>query len=107
MANANYAFIKNQTVVNIVVFDDPTLELLDQFKNEFELDEIVLTPHIYVAPSDSYINGKFIAKQVFNSWIFNEDGYCWDPPVPYPAATPEGELDYVWDEETISWVLKD
>jgi hypothetical protein len=107
MANANYAFIKNQTVVNVAVFDDPTLELLEQFKNEFELDEIVLTPHIYVVPSDSYVNEKFIAKQVFNSWIFNEDQYCWEPPVPYPAETPDSELNYVWDEETISWVLED
>lgn len=107
MANANYAFIKNQTVVSTAVFDDPTVELLDQFKNEFELDEIILTPHIYVQPSDSYVNGKFMPKQVFNSWIFNEDNYCWDPPVAYPAVTPDSELSYVWDEETISWVLKD
>ncbi len=104
MANTNYAFIKNQTVVNVAVFDNPTSELLEQFKNEFELDEIVLTPHVYVAPSDSYVNGKFIAKKhVFNSWIFNEDQYRWDPPVAYPDDT----LDYVWDEETTSWVLKD
>jgi UTP-glucose-1-phosphate uridylyltransferase len=104
MANTNYAFIKNQTVVNVAVFDNPTSELLEQFKNEFELDEIVLTPHIYVAPSDSYVNGKFIAKKhVFDSWTFNEDTYSWEPPVAYPDDT----LDYVWDEETTSWVLKD
>ena len=68
MANTNYAFIKNQTVVNVAVFDNPTSELLEQFKNEFELDEIVLTPHIYVAPSDSYVNGKFIAKTNTNGY---------------------------------------
>ena len=100
MANANYAFIKNQTVVNVAVFDEPTPELLEQFKNEFELDEIVLTPHIYVVPSDSYVDGKFIAKQVFNSWTFNEDQYCWEPPVAMPVT--EGKY-YTWNEETVSW----
>jgi hypothetical protein len=97
---ANYAFIKNQIVVNVAVFDDPTLELLEQFKNEFELDEIVLTPHIYVVPSDSYADGKFIAQQTYNGWIFNEEEYCWNPPIAYPT---DG-LVYVWDNETLSWV---
>jgi len=115
---ANYAFIKNQTVVNVAIFDNPTLELLEQFKNEFYLDEIVLTPHIYVAPSDSYINGKFMPKQIYNSWLFNEEQYCWEPPVPYPVPylvdesfvpdnltpDPVNDIVYTWNEETLSWV---
>jgi hypothetical protein len=97
---ANYAFIKNQIVVNVAIFDDPTSELLEQFKNEFDLDEIVLAPHIYVTPSDFFIDGKFIPKQIHNGWTFNEEQYSWEPPVPYPAD----DLVYTWDNETLSWV---
>ena len=97
---ANYALIKNQTVIHVIVFDDPTPELLEQFKNEYDADEIVLAPHIYVVPDDSYVSGKFIAKQTHNGWVFNEEHYWWEPPVAYPS---DG-LVYGWDEETLSWV---
>jgi hypothetical protein len=98
--DTNYAFIKNQTVTNVIVFDDPTPELLEQFKNEYDVDEIVLAPHIYVEPLDSYVDGKFIAKQTYNGWVFDEEHYSWQPPIPYPS---DG-LVYVWDNETLSWV---
>jgi hypothetical protein len=96
----NYAFIKNQIVTNLVLFDNPTPELLEQFKNKYAADEVVLTPHFYVETLDSYINGKFIAKNNFNGWIFNEEQYFWEPPVPYPR---DG-LIYTWNNETLSWV---
>jgi hypothetical protein len=122
---ANYAFIKNQTVVNVAVFDNPTSELLEQFKNEFNLDKIVLTPHIYVEPLDSFVDGKFIPKKPFNGWLLNEEGYYWEPPIPYPiepplppsnnilmpsldydtAASLSNDLMYTWDNETLSWVM--
>ena len=42
MAEVNYAFIKGNDVVNIAVFDDPSEELLAHFKDEFDLDDLVL-----------------------------------------------------------------
>ena len=42
MTILNYAFIKNKQVINIAVFENPTSELLNHFKNEFELDNIVV-----------------------------------------------------------------
>lgn len=42
MTTQNYAFIKDGIVVNFVVFDSPTQELLDHFKNDAGLDAIVL-----------------------------------------------------------------
>jgi outer membrane lipoprotein-sorting protein len=35
------------------------------------------------------------------SWIFNEETCSFDPPVPYPD---DGNV-YVWDEDTITWIL--
>ena len=43
MAEANYAFVVSGNVTNIAVFDDPSTELLNHFKNGFSLDEIVPT----------------------------------------------------------------
>jgi hypothetical protein len=45
----------------------------------------------------------FVPPAFYPSWILNNDTCLWDAPVPYPADGSE----YVWDEETISWVLMD
>jgi len=37
----------------------------------------------------------------FASWVFNEDKWLWEAPVPYPAETDNF---YQWDESTLSWV---
>jgi len=43
----------------------------------------------------------FIPPQPFASWTLNEETCLWDPPVPYPNDGKE----YVWDEESTSWIL--
>ena len=42
---------------------------------------------------------NFSAPQPYPSWVLNTETYKWEAPV----ARPKG--DYVWDEETTSWVL--
>jgi hypothetical protein len=37
----------------------------------------------------------------FSSWIFNETTCEFDPPAPYPIDT---DINYYWDEDTISWL---
>jgi hypothetical protein len=41
----------------------------------------------------------FYAPQPFASWILNDDTCVWQAPVERPT-----EGNYVWDEETVSWV---
>jgi hypothetical protein len=41
---------------------------------------------------------NFSAPQPYPSWILNTETYRWEAPV----ERPEG--DYMWDEETTSWV---
>jgi hypothetical protein len=41
----------------------------------------------------------FIPPKPFASWVLNEETAQWEAPV----ARPEGEGNYVWDEETTSW----
>ena len=43
----------------------------------------------------------FIPPKPFPSWILNEETCLWEAPTEYPT---DGEV-YVWDENTISWIL--
>jgi hypothetical protein len=42
----------------------------------------------------------FIPPQPYASWILNETTYQWEAPTPYP----NDEKQYIWDEDTVSWV---
>lgn len=42
----------------------------------------------------------FIPPQPFPSWTLNESTCLWEPPVPRPD-----NADYVWDEQTVSWII--
>jgi hypothetical protein len=58
-----YAYIKDGIVTNVSVFDDPSEELLDIFKNQFSLDLIVL------ANEDTVIGGTFDGENFFKPEI--------------------------------------
>tara|TARA_R100000995_G_scaffold43392_2_gene20274 strand:+ start:126 stop:509 length:384 start_codon:yes stop_codon:yes gene_type:complete len=44
----------------------------------------------------------FIPPKPYPSWTLNEDTCLWEPPTPRPNEA-ETKLDYVWNEETLSW----
>jgi len=103
-----YAYIKNNEVVNLVIFDDPSQELLNQFINENDVDNIV------IADSNAYIGGSydginFMPQKPFNSWIYNSEQNKWEAPFPYPIQFVELEdgstfqLGFKWDEENQEW----
>ena len=43
----------------------------------------------------------FIAPKAYPSWILNETTCLYDAPKPYPDPTKH----YVWDEDTVNWVI--
>lgn len=43
----------------------------------------------------------FIPPKSYPSWVLNEDTCLWESPIPYPN---DGNY-YMWDEETLSWVI--
>jgi hypothetical protein len=97
----DYAFIKDGIVVNKVVFENLTEELLNIFIQEHELDEIILCDE----NSDiggTYENGKFCKKQPYPSWIKNNETNEWEAPINMPEEKPNK---YTWDEDSISWTL--
>jgi hypothetical protein len=56
--NTNYAFIQNNNVVNIAVFDDPTPEMLEEFRVFHNVDEVVLATDD-AAVGGTYVDGVF------------------------------------------------
>jgi len=45
----------------------------------------------------------FIPPKPYDSWVLNEDTCLWEAPV----ARPDDGNDYIWDEETTSWVISE
>lgn len=104
MSELGYAFIKDNKIINIANFNNPSNELLNHFKMEFNLDDIILATE-NAAIGGTYDGMKFWLPQPYPSWIKNEETNSWEPPIPYPIV--ENPLDefYIWDEITQSWLL--
>ena len=47
-----------------------------------------------------HVNDVFIAPKPFESWTMDEPTWTWKAPKAYPT---DGK-DYIWDEDTKSWV---
>lgn len=56
----------------------------------------------YAGSGHTYDAGRdaFIPPKPFNSWVLNETTCQWDAPVPRPTDGKQ----YIWDEDTISWL---
>lgn len=104
MTEQNYAFIKNNNIVNIAVFDNPSEVLLNNFIQEFLLDEIVIANQSCVI-GGTYDGSKFWLPQPYPSWIKNEETNEWEAPIPYPAIEDGSDEQYIWDENSTSWLL--
>ena len=44
----------------------------------------------------------FIPQKPYNSWVLNEDTCIWNAPV----ARPQDGNRYIWNEETLNWILQ-
>jgi hypothetical protein len=101
MTETNYAFIKDGNVVNIAVFHEPSEDLLNTFKEDFHLDQIVLAGNNAITGA-TFDGTKFWLPQPYPSWVKGADD--WEAPVEYPIFDQENPKHYRWDEATLSWV---
>jgi hypothetical protein len=88
MAEQQYAFVKDGVVTNTAIFDDPDEATLDFFKEEHEVDDIVVcTPNVIPVeyPSDG---NNYVWDEATLSWVSavdEADIRPHDPDVPAPS----------------------
>ncbi len=51
------------------------------------------------------IRDAFIPPKPYDSWILNEEKCVWEAPVLYPTVEDGSNEQYIWDENTTSWLL--
>ena len=102
MVEKNYALIKDGFVVNVVVFDNPTNELLTFIKEQNQLDSIIEATNKTIT-GGTYDGSKFWLSQPYPSWIKNEELNEWESPIPYPVFDPENPKFYQWNEDILNW----
>ena len=81
--------------------------------NSNEPDGGVALRKNYAGKGYTYDSDKdaFIPPKPYPSWELNEDTCQWESPTPYPAnisaANPSRCKEYIWDEDTTSWVERE
>lgn len=98
--------LRGQLIHNIIIFDDPSEDLLNWFKKNEQVDDIVPLPETQEGRAQigaTWDGTRIIRLKPWPSWVLNED-YDWVAPIPYPA---DDENDYVWNEKEQKWVLRD
>lgn len=99
-----YAIVKNSTVDNILVFEDPTEELLSHFKNALDAESVIdVTDNEYCQIGMSWDGISFKSPQPYPSWTFNEDLKMWTAPTPRPSINGN-ETYFEWNEDSLAWV---
>ncbi len=99
----NYAFIKDNLVFDILIFNNPSDELLNIFKDEKGADSVVLATETAIVGGE-YDGTNFWIIKPFPTWIKDIDTNSWIPPIPYPAIDELNPKTYVWIEERQEWV---
>ena len=102
MTTKEYSFIKNEEVINIAIFDNPSNDLLNIFKEEHQADLVVESGQ-YSEVGGTYDGTKFWPKKRFPSWIKDEENHKWIAPTPLPEPDPETPKQYEWIESTLTW----
>ena len=93
-----YAAIKNNTVVNVLVFDDDvTTSTIQSFKETLELDDLVIATDKMVVGSIKE-GDIWVLPSPWPSWVLDYE-YNWNAPIPMPAE----QGPWRWDEPTVSW----
>jgi hypothetical protein len=107
---AHFAKIENGIVTNVVVVDNQHEEDGEAYLNSIGLEGAwVQTSYNgnirvkFAGLGDVYNSelDRFEPSSPYLSWIWNEELYTWEPPVPYPAD----DKSYKWNEEIQDWEL--
>ena len=98
MSEQLYAVIKDNNVINTLIFDNPSEELLNTFISNYNADKIILG-NAFTQVGGTYDGSKFWLQQPYPSWTKDEELNDWEPPVPYP----DDDKTYQWNEDILNW----
>lgn len=87
-----YAVYENNVVINVIVAESKKIA---EEVTGYSVIETEGTPWI---DWELHEDGIWRSRQPFPSWQWN--GEAWDAPV----ARPTDSNQYVWDEESLSWI---
>jgi hypothetical protein len=115
---AHYAFLdENNIVVEVIVGIDET-ELIEGLDTETwygnfrgqackrtSYNDKIRKRYAGIGFSYDEIRDAFIQPKPYESWVLNEESCDWESPIPYPTIEEGSDESYIWDENTISWLL--
>ena len=113
---AHFAKIENGIVTNVVVVDNEHEANGQEFLNSIGLDGTWIQTSYnsnirgkYAGVGDAYNESKdrFEPAKSYASWVWNEESYGYEAPVPYPAVDEENPVSYTWDEDSTSWIVSE
>lgn len=110
MSELHYGFTdQNGILINTTVFDSDNLDIIETIKEHYQASNYYLIDNpisFSFIVGETYWNGnKFINPAPYPSWVWNEEINGWDAPVPYPTIEEGSDEQYIWDENTTSWLL--
>ena len=95
---SQYVYVKDNKVVNIVDFVDPSAATIDLFRMSAGVDSVVAFDG-YIAVGDGFDGTTRTPNKPFEGWVLSEDGTYYLPPTNKPSE------DHVWSNEDEDWVL--
>lgn len=107
---AHFAKVENGIVTNVVVVSNDHEANGQEYLNSIGLEGTWIQTSYnnnfrgkFAGIGDVYNAKKdrFEPKKTFASWIFNEETYGYDAPVPHP----DPDKNYAWNEDEQTWEL--
>lgn len=110
---AHFAKVENNIVTEVIVAEEDFINTLDDanlwvqtsYNTHHNQHDLGNTPLRYnfagVGFNYEPTADAFYPPQPYASWTLNTEIYDWVAPVEYP----NDDKDYLWDEETTSWVV--
>lgn len=104
-----YGFVnENNILINFAIFKKNDFETIERVKNEYKANQ-AYQMNLSKEPArinETYWNGaRFIWPSPFPSWVFSDEINEWQAPIPYPTVEEGSDEQYIWDENTTSWLL--
>lgn len=97
---ATISFIKDNIVIDCLLFDNEQNPLIEEIKQNLNADIAVCSDSTeFKGVHCVYIDGVFYSPKPYDSWIWDNEKNCWDAPV----SKPDEESDWKWLEDKLQW----